>query len=78
MNRGEEQTKLVDALTALKEELDATDQNAISQPEDIGRYIDKIDSVYVQIKQYISRFSINDWKSWVLPYGTTSKEMTLL
>lgn len=64
MNRQEEQTKLVNAITVLKEDLDATDLNALSQPEEIEQYIDRIGSVYVQIKQYVSRFDINDWKSW--------------
>ncbi len=64
MNRQEEQTKLVNAITVLNEDLDATDLNALSQPEEIEQYIDRIGSVYVQIKQYVSRFDINDWKSW--------------
>ena len=64
MNRQEEQTKLVNAITVLKEDLDATDLNALSQPEEIEQYIDRIGSVYVQIKQQVSRFDINDWKSW--------------
>ena len=51
MNRQEEQTKLVNAITVLKEDLDATDLNALSQPEEIEQYIDRIGSVYVQIKQ---------------------------
>lgn len=64
MNVTVERGKLDAAITSLKQELDAVDLNAISDSQEVQRWLDKIDAVYVQVKQFISRFGDRGWNSW--------------
>lgn len=64
MNIADERNKLHQMITDLKAELDSSDINSLSDADAIQKWLDKIDSIYLQIKQFISRFGVNDWNSW--------------
>ena len=67
MSKLEEREKLHQNILSLKGELDKSDLQAIEDIEKIEKHLDEIYDVYIQMKQFVSRYDVGDWNSWGPP-----------
>jgi hypothetical protein len=64
MSRQEDQETLNNEIGSLKEFLNRQDLHSLSNADEIHEVLEKIADVYIQIKQFISRYGENSWNPW--------------